>query len=89
MSKGRDLFEYCVEHPQMMYKLQDMKKHEIAEYTKTQGFDLSENDIRDFMEICAESNDEQLASVVSGGSCSGHCGRSCEADAYDPNEPWK
>ncbi len=42
---------------------------------------MSDSDARDFMELCAESNDEQLAAVVSGGACTGHCGETCELDA--------
>lgn len=80
MSKGKEFFEYCIANPDVLAKLKGMKNEDMAEYVKAQGFELGQNDMRDFMEQCAESNDEDLAAVVSGGMCSGHCGRRCEGN---------
>ncbi len=80
MSKGKEFFEYCAKNPEVLETLKGKKGAEAAEYIKAQGFEMDESDIRDFMELCSESNDEQLASMVSGGSCAGHCGKTCESD---------
>lgn len=80
MSKAKELYEYCVAHPEVIDKLSAMKNEEAVEYVKSLGMKLGDGDIREFMELCVESNDANLAAVVSGGSCSGHCGRKCESE---------
>ncbi len=80
MSKAKEFYGYCTSHPEVIEKLRGMKNDEIANYVKSLGFDMNSGDIREFMELCAESNDAELAASVSGGDCSGHCGRTCEED---------
>ncbi len=84
MSKGKEFFEYCMKNPEVLETLKGKKGEEVAAYIKEQGFEMSESDIRDFMELCTESDDEQLACMVSGGSCTGHCGKTCEGDGDMP-----
>lgn len=84
MSKGKEFFEYCVANPDVLTKLRGLKNDEIAAYLKSHDFEMSDSDIRDFTEMCAESNDAVLAAAASGGNCTGHCGVSCEDDDYPP-----
>lgn len=79
MSKGKEFYEYCKTKPEIMEKLRSMKTEEIMKYVGSMGFELDTKEIRRFMELCAQSNDEQLAAAVSGGNCAGHCGRTCES----------
>ncbi len=83
MNKAKEFFDYCMAHPEVMQKLSGMKGEELTKYVASLGFRMDDDGLRDFMELCAESNDEELAQAVSGGSCAGHCGRTCEGECSD------
>ncbi len=81
MNQAREFYDYCMAHPEVMQKLSGMKGEELTKYVASLGFRMDDDGLRDFMELCTESNDEELAAVVSGGRCTGHCGQTCEEEA--------
>ncbi len=81
MSKAKEFFDYCVKNADTIKKLRGMKSYEIIAYVKSLGFELNNEDLREFVELCAESNDEKLAEAISGGICTSHCGATCERES--------
>ncbi len=78
INQAKEFYDYCMAHPEVMQKLRSMKSEELSKYVESLGFSLDGESLREFMELCTESNDEELAAVVSGGMCIGHCGHTEE-----------
>lgn len=80
MKGAKEFYEYCVSHPEAMEKLRNMAEDEVPQAIYDMGYSFTKEEFQAFVDSDDEESDEQLAASISGGSCTGHCGRTCEED---------
>ncbi len=87
MKNASDFAEFLVGNPEVLADFQRMSPTEMFQKIKDMGYALSEEELIEVLSQSEEGNDVLLASTVSGGSCAGHCGRTCEQDRIEPCRP--
>ncbi len=80
MKGAKEFYEHCVEHPEAMEMFRSMNQAEMAAEMNRLGFAFTKEEFQTFVEQSEDLMDGQLVEAISGGSCTGHCGTTCEKD---------
>jgi len=79
MKNAHDYLAYMQEHPEERELSRTLSPAQMVQHIRELGFEFTPAELQEEMELGVELVEEDL-DAVSGGSCSGHCGMTCETD---------